>query len=91
MTKKVGNEKPNPGVEGVMKRLKIAVESGKITEEEAKKRMVEYKKRLSNEGAKKGKSNNAELAKKIRAAVKEGKLTKEEAREKMQSLRKRTK
>ena len=53
--------------------------------------MVEFKKRLSNEGAKKGKSNNAELAKKIRAAVKEGKLTKEEAREKMQSLRKRTK
>ena len=74
-----------------MKRIKMAVKSGKITEEEAKKRMAEFKKRLSSESGKKGKENNADLVKKIRAAVKEGKLTKEEAREKMQSLKKRTK
>ena len=53
--------------------------------------MVEYKKRLSKEGAKKGKTNNAEMARKIRAAVKEGKMTREEARKKMESLKKRTK
>ena len=91
MTKKGTGKKPNSNLDGMVKRLKMAVDSGKITEEEAKKRMAEYKKRLSKEGAKKGKTNNAEMARKIRAAVKEGKMTREEARKKMESLKKRTK
>ena len=55
MTKKISGEKPNPDIEGVMKRIKMAVKSGKITEEEAKKRMAEFKKRLSSESGKKEK------------------------------------
>ena len=42
MTKKVGNEKLNPGVEGVMKRLKIALNLVRLREEA--KKMVEFKK-----------------------------------------------
>ena len=68
-------------------KLQAAVKAGKITQEEAKKKMAELKKK---HGLKKKKGPSLEdEVKKLKAAVKEGKITKEEAKKKMAELKKK--
>ncbi len=68
-------------------KLQAAVKAGKITQEEAKKKMAELKKKHGLK-KKKGPSLEDEI-KKLKIAVKEGKITKEEAKKKMAELKKK--
>ena len=68
-------------------KLQAEVKAGKITQEEAKKKMAELKKKHGLK-KKKGPSLEDEI-KKLKAAVKEGKITKEEAKKKMAELKKK--
>ncbi len=66
-------------------KLQAAVKAGKITQEEAKKKMAELKKKH----AKKKEHDLKELWKKLQKAVKEGKMTEEEAKKKMAEAKKK--
>ena len=67
-------------------KLQAAVKAGKITQEEAKKKMAELKKKHAK---KKKEHDLKELWKKLQKAVKEGKMTEEEAKKKMAEAKKK--
>lgn len=70
----------------IQEKLKEQVDNGEITEEQAKQRLAQLKKRFWGNDKK---PNIAELKKRIEAAVADGKITQEEADKKLQYLRKR--
>lgn len=68
------------------KRLAAAVESGGLTEEEAKEKWEEIAETAKERG-KKMKEGMKKMSERIKAAVKEGKITEEEAKEKWEAIR----
>jgi beta-lactamase regulating signal transducer with metallopeptidase domain/polyhydroxyalkanoate synthesis regulator phasin len=73
--------------------LKKAVESGRITEQQAKERLEAMRKRQAAQGREGGGRNPREAFAKaeaeIRKAVEDGKITPEQARERLQAMRQR--
>merc|ERR1712093_872968 len=75
------------------KRMKAGIEAGKITREEAERRLAEMRKRMHSQDKSQRPGRGAELRKKyqaaekeIRAAVEAGKISREEAREKLMEV-----
>jgi beta-lactamase regulating signal transducer with metallopeptidase domain len=76
--------------ESVKRRIEGAVESGKMTREEADAKYKEIRERMAR--ADRGADKRAEyerLERRLRAAVEAGKITEEQAREKLEAYRKR--
>ncbi len=72
----------------VGRKIREAVVAGKITKEQAREKIVAYKKSLAG-AKKKGRGGDArEVGLKLKAAVKSGRITKEQAREKIVAYKK---
>ncbi len=71
----------------IWKKLQAAVKAGKMTQEDAKKKMALIKKKWMD--SKKKGLHLKELWKKLQAAVKAGKMTEEEAKKKMAEAKKK--
>ncbi|MGB0326531.1 MAG: M56 family metallopeptidase [Akkermansiaceae bacterium] len=89
------SSKTKEDFEGIEKRLRAAVESGELSEEEAKSKMMAIKKKMAGDKEGEGASKKAMteekmrgMAKRIRDAVERGELSKEDAEKKMMELRK---
>jgi len=83
-------DRERPDWEAIKKRIEGAVESGKITREEADARYKAIRERTAREN--RGGDKRAEyegVERRIKAAVEAGKITPEEAREKLRAYRKR--
>ena len=89
------SSKTKEDFEGIEKRLRAAVESGELSEEEAKRKMMAIKKKMAGDKEGEGASKKAMteekmrgMAKRIRDAMESGELSAEEAKKKMMELRK---
>ena len=89
------SSKTKEDFEGIEKRLRAAVESGELSEEEAKSKMMAIKKKMAGDKEGEGASKKAMaeekmrgMAKRIRDAMESGELSAEEAKKKMMELRK---
>jgi len=83
-------DRERPDWEAIKKRIEGAVESGKITREEADAKYKEIRQRLARAGGGDDKRADYEaVERRLRAAVEAGEMTREEAREKLEAYRTR--
>ena len=93
-TKKVQISKKQPAKaklnnNAVIKKIKAAVGTGKLTKKEAAEKIAAMKKKFDSKKKGNIKSNYNAVIKKIKAAVDAGKLTKKEAAEKIAAMKKK--